>query len=129
MEFQSLDLNTSECDGPRALTRSHPVPACIDSCKPRHPLPGGNSRRFVPSLVLGTNLPIPSTSSTGASWCWMPDETDIAGVFIDPPYSRSHTASSWPCSENAGPCPVLSRPQFLRMGRLRARLIYPHSFV
>lgn len=40
MEFRSLDFAASECDGPQALTRSHPVPACIDFCTPQHPLPG-----------------------------------------------------------------------------------------
>ena len=34
MNFRSLDFAASECDGPQALTRSHPVPSCIESCKP-----------------------------------------------------------------------------------------------
>jgi hypothetical protein len=48
MEFRSLDFAASECDGPQALTRSHPVPTCVESCKPMHPLPGGNSKRLAP---------------------------------------------------------------------------------
>jgi hypothetical protein len=53
MRFWSLDLTASEWSGPQALTRSHPVPTCINSCDPRHPRPGGNTRRFAPSLAPG----------------------------------------------------------------------------
>jgi hypothetical protein len=53
MRFWSLDFVASEWNGPQALTRRHPVPACIDACDPWHPLPGGNSRRFASSLALG----------------------------------------------------------------------------
>ena len=52
MRVWSLDLVASEWNGPQALTRSHPVPACISTSYPRHPLPGGNSRRFAPRLRL-----------------------------------------------------------------------------
>lgn len=34
MRFWSLDLVASEWNGPQALTRSHPVPTCINSCGP-----------------------------------------------------------------------------------------------
>jgi hypothetical protein len=41
MDFQSLDLAASECDGPQSSHCCHLVPACMNSCKPQHPLPGG----------------------------------------------------------------------------------------
>lgn len=75
MSFRSLDLDTHECDGPQALTRSHPVPACVDFCKPRHPLPAA-SRRIKPSPFLAMSftllldcgrLPLPPRLSGGAA--------------------------------------------------------------
>lgn len=119
MEFRSLDLAASECDGPLALTRSHPVPACIDSCKPRHPLPGGKSKRLVPRPPCAWRDAFPfslNTMATSEPYSACPIETDFAPSGPSR-YTRPLRGVLALRRESYTFCAVLSRPQLPQMAR------------